>query len=191
MFRYLQLLQQYLIYIVWQWQRQAQHIMDIISFHMNSFMLEMFMVKRKAKHYLNILINDVLHMFTVRNGLIMCALFSLLTGLSVLVTSVMLVVALRKEYEHKIVPWLWTFAIFTIIRFFSFLFFSIVNDLIFAYNILMVLIWIVLIFGCAYSWMVIYSLYLELADLTKLEDLAHLRVSFDFVFFFLYFYFFM
>lgn len=59
----------------------------------------------------------------------------------------------------------------------AFLFFAIVNDLIFAYNILMVLLWIVLLVGCAYSWLIIYSLYLELADLTKLEDLAHLRVS--------------
>lgn len=74
-------------------------------------------------------------------------------------------------------PWLWTFAVFTIIRFMAFLFFSIVNDLIFAYNILMVLLWIVLLLGCAYSWLIIYSLYLELSDLTKLEDLAHLRVS--------------
>lgn len=59
----------------------------------------------------------------------------------------------------------------------AFLFFAIVNDLIFAYNILMVLVWILLLLGCAYSWLIIYSLYLELADLTKLEDLAHLRVS--------------
>lgn len=94
-----------------------------------------------------------------------------------LVTSVMLVVALRKEYEHKIVPWLWTFAIFTVIRFFAYLFFSIVNDLIFAYNVLMVLVWTVLLVCCGYGWMVVYSLYLELSDLTKLEDLAHLRVS--------------
>lgn len=74
-------------------------------------------------------------------------------------------------------PWLWSFAIFTIIRFCAFLFFSIVNDLIFAYNIMMVVVWTLLLIGCAYSWLVIYSLYLELSDLTKLEDLAHLRVS--------------
>jgi len=113
----------------------------------------------------------------IRNALIMFAFFSLIGGVTILVTGIMLVVALRKEYEHRIVPWLWTFAVFTIIRFMAFLFFAIVNDLIFAYNILMVLLWIALLTGCAYSWLIIYSLYLELADLTKLEDLAHLRMG--------------
>ncbi|KOB69506.1 Uncharacterized protein OBRU01_16743 [Operophtera brumata] len=59
----------------------------------------------------------------------------------------------------------------------TFLFFAIVNDLIFSYNVLIVLIWsVVCVAGC-YGWVLVYSLYLELSDLTKLEDLAHLRVS--------------
>lgn len=74
-------------------------------------------------------------------------------------------------------PWLWSFAVFSILRFFAWLFFAIVNDLIFAYNILMVLFWIVALFGCAWSWSVVYSLYWELSGLSKLEDLAQLRVS--------------
>lgn len=81
-----------------------------------------------------------------------------------------------QEYEHKIVPWLWSFAVFTIVRLLAFLFFSILNDLIFFYNWMMVVVWTLLLIVCAYSWLVIYSLYLELSDLTKLEDLAHLRV---------------
>lgn len=81
-------------------------------------------------------------------------------------------------------PWLWTFAVFTIFRLLAFLFFAIVNDLIFAYNILMVLVWSVICVGSVYGWILIYSLYLELADLTKLEDLAHLRVGIFMVFFF-------
>uniref|UniRef100_U5EPB4 Putative conserved plasma membrane protein n=1 Tax=Corethrella appendiculata TaxID=1370023 RepID=U5EPB4_9DIPT len=113
----------------------------------------------------------------VRNTLIVFALFSLIGGLIILVTSILLVVALRKEYERKIVPWLWTFGVFTAFRLFAFLFFSIVNDLIFAYNILMTLVWILIICGSIYGWLVVYSLYLELSDLTKLEDLAHLRMG--------------
>ena len=74
------------------------------------------------------------------------------------------------------VPWLITFAIFIITRFLSFLFFSFVNDLIFTYNILMVLLWIAFFFVSTYGWVLVYSLYIELTDLTKLEDLAHLRV---------------
>lgn len=117
------------------------------------------------------------YLFTVRNALIMFALFSLLLAVVIFFTSILLVVALRKEYEDKIVPWLWSFGAFTIIRLLAFLFFAIVNDLIFAYNILMLVMWIALLPACAYSWLVIYSLYIELSDLTRLEDLAHLRVS--------------
>lgn len=84
---------------------------------------------------------------------------------------------LSQEYETKIVPWLWSFGIFTGFRFFAFLFFAIVNDLIFFYNIAMTMLWIIFISVSIYGWLVVYSLYLELSDLTKLEDLAHLRVS--------------
>lgn len=41
----------------------------------------------------------------------------------------------------------------------------------------MVLTWITLITLSVWSWLVVYSLYVELRDLSKLEDLAHLRVS--------------
>lgn len=83
-----------------------------------------------------------------------------------------------QEHEKKIMPWLWCFAAFIVFRFFALLFFSIVNDLIFAYNVLMTLIWCLIIPASIYGWLTVYSLYIELADLTKLEDLAHLRVSF-------------
>ncbi|XP_011707149.1 PREDICTED: uncharacterized protein LOC105462326, partial [Wasmannia auropunctata] len=95
----------------------------------------------------------------------------------VFVTSLILIKALRKEYEKKMVPWLYSFAIFTLFRFFAFIFFSIVNDMIFAYNILMCLLWIAFICISAYGWLLVYSLYLELHDLTRLEDLAHLRIG--------------
>ncbi|XP_031625969.1 uncharacterized protein LOC116342476 [Contarinia nasturtii] len=113
----------------------------------------------------------------VRNILVMFALFSFLAGLAVFVTSILLTVALRKEYEEKILPWLWTMAIFTILRSLAWLFFSIVNDLIFAYNIFICLAWVIIIVLSIWSWLVVYSLYVELKDLSKLEDLAHLRMG--------------
>lgn len=82
-----------------------------------------------------------------------------------------------QEYEDKIMPWLWSFGVFVAFRFFAFLFFAIVNDLIFFYNITMTMLWIVILSVSIYGWLVVYSLYLELSNLTKLEDLAHLRVS--------------
>lgn len=74
-------------------------------------------------------------------------------------------------------PWIYVFAIFTIFRTFAFIFAAIVNDLIFAYNVLMLLCWIVFIVASVYGWLLVYSLYIELSDLTKLEDLAQLRVN--------------
>jgi len=113
----------------------------------------------------------------VRNVLVIFALFSALAACVTFVTSIMLVAALRKEYETKIVPWLWSYGIFIGFRFFAFLFFAIVNDLIFFYNIMMTILWIIMISVSIYGLLVVYSLYLELSDLTKLEDLAHLRME--------------
>ncbi|KAJ6641219.1 hypothetical protein Bhyg_06154 [Pseudolycoriella hygida] len=113
----------------------------------------------------------------VRNALIVFAMFSLLGGFVIVVTSTMLILALRKEHEHKFVPWLWTYAIFIGFRLLASLFFAIVNDLIFAYNVLIVLFWSAFCIGSIYGWLLVYSLYLELANLTKLEDLAYLRMG--------------
>lgn len=41
----------------------------------------------------------------------------------------------------------------------------------------MCLLWAIFCGLNIYGWILVYSLYLELSDLTKLEDLAHLRVS--------------
>ncbi|EDW42904.1 uncharacterized protein LOC6607132 [Drosophila sechellia] len=113
----------------------------------------------------------------VRNMLIVFALFSLVMALINFVTSVLLCVALRKEYERKVMPWLWSFAIFTVWRALALIFFAIVNDLYFAYNVIMVLLWTIFCVLSIYGWAVVYSLFLELVDLTKLEDLAHLRMG--------------
>ncbi|GLG99514.1 Uncharacterized protein GBIM_05966 [Gryllus bimaculatus] len=113
----------------------------------------------------------------VRNSLIVWALFSLIGGFVIMVTSIILIVALRKEHEKKMVPWLYSFAVFTLFRLFAFIFCSIVNDMIFGYNIAMCLLWILFTVASVYGWLLVYSLYLELADLTKLEDLAHLRMG--------------
>lgn len=109
--------------------------------------------------------------------MIVFALFSLLASVAVLATSILLVMALRKEFESRMVPWLYVFGVFGLFRIFAFIFFAIVNDRIFAYNTLIVLFWTIFSGLNVYGWLLVYSLYRELNDLTKLEDLAHLRVS--------------
>lgn len=76
-------------------------------------------------------------------------------------------------------PWIYAFSVFTIFRLLAYLFFCIVNDMIFAYNIIMCLLWTAFLIFSLYGWVLVYSLYIELSDLTRLEDLAHLRVSVD------------
>ncbi|KAL0281110.1 UNVERIFIED_CONTAM: hypothetical protein PYX00_002206 [Menopon gallinae] len=113
----------------------------------------------------------------VRNALIVFALFSLLGAVAVFVTAIILLKGLQKEYEKKMIPFLYVFAFFTLFRIFAFLFFSIVNDNIFAYNVMMCILWLIFSVISVYGWILTYSLYLELEDLTKLEDLAHLRMG--------------
>ncbi|GBP24845.1 hypothetical protein EVAR_14178_1 [Eumeta japonica] len=113
----------------------------------------------------------------VRNTLIIFALFSWIGSVAVFITSIILIIALRKEHEKKIVPWLYCFGVFIVFRLFAFVFTAVVNDMIFAYNIVMCLYWIVFTVVGVYGWLLVYSLYLELSDLTKLEDLAHLRMG--------------
>lgn len=134
----------------------------------------------------------------VRNILVLFALFSFIAAAVIFVTSLILISALRKvkkdslytffcilyhnyviifqEHEKRIVPWLFSFAAFLVFRFIAWLFSSIANDPIFGYNFTMILLGAVFSVVNVYGWILVYSLYLELFDLTKLEDLAHLRV---------------
>ena len=67
--------------------------------------------------------------------------------------------------------------IFTVWKIVAWVYSSIVNDMIFAYNIVMFIAWLIFNVLDPLCWICIYSLYLELNDLTKLQDLARLKVS--------------
>jgi len=77
------------------------------------------------------------------------------------------------------VPWLICMLVFGAWRAVAFIFTAVVNDMIFAYNIIMCLFWISFTVMNAIGWAATYSLYLELSDLTKLEDMAKLRVTYS------------
>ena len=83
---------------------------------------------------------------------------------------------LRKEDEKTFVPWLWTMGLFAPFKVVAWGFSGIVNDMIFVYNVLMVLAWFGFNIINCFGWTCIYSLYLELRDLSKLQDLAKLKV---------------
>ena len=82
-----------------------------------------------------------------------------------------------QEYELRLEPWLWCVGTFTIYRSLVIIYASIVNDLFFGYHILMCLIWVFLILTNVYAWLVVHSFYHELCEVTRLEDVARVKVS--------------
>ncbi len=74
--------------------------------------------------------------------------------------------------------WLWVMGVFTVWRWMSWIYGFIVNDMIFAYNIVMFIAWFVFNVINPFAFACIHSLYLELNDLTKIQDLAKLKVVF-------------
>ncbi|KAL3234062.1 hypothetical protein MRX96_022811 [Rhipicephalus microplus] len=127
----------------------------------------------------------------VRNLLITVSVISFVISVALLVTSVMMVMALRKlrflfctfvsffmqKKEAKFRPWLLIMFIFTAWRFFAIIFRSICNDLYYSYHQAVLIIWILLIAANVFAWLIVYSNYQELTDITKLEDMAKLKLG--------------
>ncbi|CAG0920960.1 unnamed protein product [Notodromas monacha] len=113
----------------------------------------------------------------VRNSLIVFALFSLLLGAALFVTTVILLAALRKEEELKMIPWLFCMLGFIGWRLFATMYASVVNDMIFSYHRTMCVLWVLFILASAVGWIVVYSQHMDLRDLTRLEDVAKLKRS--------------
>ncbi|KAK8394080.1 hypothetical protein O3P69_006348 [Scylla paramamosain] len=113
----------------------------------------------------------------VRNSLMLFGGITAAGGLSLIVTSVLLLQGLRKENEMRLEPWIWCMAIFTVWRSLVIIYASIVNDMVFTYHILMCLLWILFILGNVYAWLVVHSFYHELCEVTKLEDVARVKME--------------
>ena len=107
----------------------------------------------------------------------MSSVFSLLGGIALFVTNVLLLDGLRKEQETAFKGWLYTMGVFTVWKIVAWGFSCIVNDPIFAYHIIMAIAWLFFNVLNVFSFLCVHSLYLELSDLTKLQDLARLKVT--------------
>ena len=81
-----------------------------------------------------------------------------------------------QETEKEIRPWLLIMFFHTFWRLFALVFGSLVNDLYFAYHGLMCFLWSVMILLNVYGWLVVWSFFNELTEVSKLEDIAHLKV---------------
>ncbi|XP_071522938.1 uncharacterized protein pasi2 isoform X2 [Panulirus ornatus] len=113
----------------------------------------------------------------VRNSLILFGGVTAFGGLALIVTSVVLLQGLRKEMEMRLEPWIWCMAIFTIWRSLIIIYASIVNDMVFTYHVLMCLLWILFILCNVYAWLVVHSFYHELCEVTRLEDVARVKME--------------
>lgn len=113
----------------------------------------------------------------VRRSLIASSVLLSVSATYLLVASVILMAALRKEHEVKFKHWLRAMASFIIMRTISLFYQSIVNDLYFAYHQAMLVIWLLLTVVNVFAFLVVYSNYQELSNITKLEDMAKLKMS--------------
>lgn len=113
----------------------------------------------------------------VRYALILTTSLLSVAALALFMSSCIIIPALKKEYELKFRPWLLIMTIFVTFRTFATLFQSIANDLYFTYHQAMLLLWLILIPLNVFALLVVYSNYQELSDITKIEDMAKLKMS--------------
>lgn len=113
----------------------------------------------------------------VRYALILTSSLLIVQALALLVSSCILIPALKKEHELKFKPWLWVMSVFVCFRTVAIIFQSVANDLYFTYHQVMLLIWFILIPINIFVLLIVYSNYQELSDITKIEDMAKLKMS--------------
>lgn len=113
----------------------------------------------------------------VRNTLLACAVLTLLLSFPLLFTSFILLLGLRREHEQRFQPWLIFMLIFTAWKVISLIFSSVVNDMLFAYHIAMLVIWLLIAGANIFFWLVVYSNFQELSTVTRLEDMAKLKMG--------------
>ncbi|XP_043190331.1 uncharacterized protein LOC122364215 [Amphibalanus amphitrite] len=113
----------------------------------------------------------------VRWCLMVLALGSTILGVMLLVTSVLLLKALQEEYEPRIRPWLLAMLFHTVWRFFAFIFAAFVNDMYFSYHGLMCAAWAAMVPLNVYCWLIVWSMFNELTEVSRLEDIACMKMG--------------
>lgn len=116
----------------------------------------------------------------VRNLLFLSGLVSTVGAIALFITSCIILDALRLEKESGFKAWLWTMGLFTPWKIIAWAYAAIVNDMMCCsspYHILMFLIWFVFNILDVMAWIVMYSLYLELTGISKLEGMARMKMD--------------
>ena len=113
----------------------------------------------------------------VRNLLVLTGLLSVTVSLALFVSSCLLLTGLRHENQQMFRPWLYTMAIFTVYKLLHCCYGAVVNDLIFGYHAFTFLLWLALSVANGWALAVVYSLYLELVSLGRLEDMTRQKLD--------------
>jgi len=116
----------------------------------------------------------------VRNLLFFSGLSSIVFAVLLFITSCIILDALRLEKERGFKTWLWTMGVFTPWKIVCWVYAAIVNDMMCcssSYHVLMFLVWLVLNVANCLAWSVMYSLYLELEGISKLEGMAKMKMD--------------
>lgn len=113
----------------------------------------------------------------IRRTLLACAVMSLLISFPLLFASFILMLGLRREHEQRFRPWLIFMMVFIVWKLVSMIFRSVVNDLLFSYHVAMLVIWLLIIGVNIFFWLVVFSNYQELSSVTRLEDMAKLKMG--------------
>jgi hypothetical protein len=116
----------------------------------------------------------------VRNLLFFSGLTSIVGAIALFITSCIILDALRLEKERGFEAWLWTMGLFTPWKIVAWVYAAIVNDMMCCsspYHIFMFFIWLVLNILNVLSFIVMYSLYLELTGISKLEGMARMKMD--------------
>ena len=113
----------------------------------------------------------------VRNLLMMSALVSILASMGLFATSCVMLNALRLEKETGFTPWLYSMGFFVPWKIVTWGYATVVNDIIFGYHLFTFLFWTLLHAANIFCWVVVYSLYLQLQAVTRLESSARLKID--------------
>ena len=107
----------------------------------------------------------------------MSALVSILASIGLFATSCVMLNALRLEKETGFTTWLCTMGFFVPWKILTWGYATVVNDIIFGYHLFTFFVWTLLHAANIFCWVVVYSLYLQLEAVTKLESSARLKID--------------
>src|SRR5690606_29346846 len=106
---------------------------------------------------------------TVRWCLFFVSFALLVTAVYLICGSILLLRALHKEQEQRFYQFLIAMLVYMLARFAALIFEGLVNDPIYLYHQINLALWTLILLLDAYAFLVVYSNYQELSDLTKLE----------------------